>query len=143
MSTLDRGIRESIGRHERVLNVRDRRSVVERSGTRPGPKEASCELPLNEGGTSADHQGVDLNRLLRNVVEIGASDLHLKVAQPPIVRRDGMLRLLEGWPELGSGDLEHVVRPIGASDPARLAAFRAIRRARYRVTRSPGYRASA
>ena len=34
---------------------------------------------------------MDLNNLLRSAVELGASDIHLKVGQPPILRRDGDL----------------------------------------------------
>ena len=34
---------------------------------------------------------MDLNRLFRAAVELDASDLHLKVGQPPIVRSDGDL----------------------------------------------------
>jgi twitching motility protein PilT len=83
------------------------------------------ELPLNASAASADGNGVDLNSLLQHVVEIGASDLHLKIDQPPIVRRDGTLRPVEGWPPLASDQLSAVVELIGASDPARLAAFHA------------------
>jgi twitching motility protein PilT len=81
------------------------------------------DLPLNEDGSSADHPDVDLNSLLRRVVEVGASDLHLKIDQPPIVRRDGALRPLEGWPPLESEQLLQVTRIIGTSDPVRLAHF--------------------
>lgn len=37
-----------------------------------------------------------IDELLRSVVELGASDLHLKVGSPPVVRVDGELRRLEG-----------------------------------------------
>jgi twitching motility protein PilT len=81
------------------------------------------QLPLNDGSGSADLFGVDLKNLLRQTVEAGASDLHLKVGQPPILRRDGELRPLEGWAPLETAELEQIVREVGASDPARLAAF--------------------
>ena len=32
---------------------------------------------------------MDLELVLRRAVELGASDIHLKVERPPIVRRDG------------------------------------------------------
>jgi twitching motility protein PilT len=66
---------------------------------------------------------VDLNTLLQQVVDIGSSDLHLKVDQPPIVRRDGLLRPLDGWAPLHPLQLEQFVREVGSADPKRLAAF--------------------
>ena len=41
---------------------------------------------------------MDLNALLRNAVDTGATDVHLKIEMPPIVRSDGSLRSLEGYP---------------------------------------------
>jgi twitching motility protein PilT len=69
------------------------------------------------------HNGGVLNALLREVVDAQASDLHLKIDQPPIVRRDGHLGPLEGWGPLGSTQLERFVAEVGAGDPKRLAAF--------------------
>ena len=40
---------------------------------------------------------MDLELVLRRAVELGASDIHLKVERPPIVRRDGNLGELEGY----------------------------------------------
>jgi twitching motility protein PilT len=81
------------------------------------------QLPLNDGRGPADGFGVDLGSLLRQAVEAGASDLHLKIGQPPILRRDGDLAPLDGWGRLESRQLEGIAREVGASDPARLAAF--------------------
>jgi twitching motility protein PilT len=81
------------------------------------------ELPLNPHGDAADGNGMDLNRMLRTAVEQGASDVHLKVGQPPIVRYDGSLRHLEGWAALGAPELERVLETVGAQAPTRLAAF--------------------
>jgi len=66
---------------------------------------------------------VDLNRLLRTVVEIGASDLHLKVGQPPIVRSDGALVPVADAPPMDSGDLRSILEKVCAGDRARIAAF--------------------
>src|SRR5215210_3112078 len=66
---------------------------------------------------------VDLARLLRLAVESGASDVHLKVGQPPVIRYDGDLRPLEGWAPFSPDQLESVAEIIGARAPARLAAF--------------------
>ena len=78
---------------------------------------------LNLPGESADGPGMDFNALLRTAVERGASDLHLKVGQPPVIRHDGALAPLEGWEQFNAAQLEAVLGVIGASAPARLAAF--------------------
>src|SRR3954452_11604562 len=66
---------------------------------------------------------VDLEKILSAAVERGASDVHLKVGRPPVVRFDGELEPLHGFPALGSLALEEVVNQVGASAPARLALF--------------------
>jgi twitching motility protein PilT len=78
---------------------------------------------LNFGEPGADGIPVELNVLLQQAVDVGSSDLHLKVDQPPIVRRDGLLRPLDGWPPLDPSQLEQFVRQVGSADPKRLAAF--------------------
>jgi twitching motility protein PilT len=79
--------------------------------------------PLKNGGGSADGLNMDLNTLLRTAVEHGASDLHLKIGQPPVIRHDGALQPLDGWAPLDAAQLELVLGEIGASAPARLATF--------------------
>jgi len=66
---------------------------------------------------------MDLNRLLHTAVDRGASDIHLKVGQPPIVRFDGDLQPLEEWPALDADRLEAILREVGADAPKRLATF--------------------
>jgi twitching motility protein PilT len=66
---------------------------------------------------------MDLNPLLRRAVELGASDVHLKLDQPPILRRDGALEPMPDWPPLGEKELRRVLETIGRSAPHRLAAF--------------------
>ena len=66
---------------------------------------------------------MDLDALLRHAVELGASDVHLKLGQPPIVRRDGTLERLEGWPPLDADGLDAALAVVGAPTPARVAAF--------------------
>jgi len=66
---------------------------------------------------------VDLNAVLARAVELGASDIHLKVAQPPIVRRDGELGLLPDHPPLTELDLEAALGVVTDLAPAKLQAF--------------------
>ncbi len=66
---------------------------------------------------------MDLNALLQGAVELGATDIHLKLGQPPVLRRDGALSPLEGYPALSDRELEHALNLIGAGSPKRLEAF--------------------
>ena len=65
---------------------------------------------------------MDLNGLLRHAVELGASDIHLKLGRPPVLRRDGGLVALETAP-LGEADLASILDIVGARSPERRAAF--------------------
>jgi len=66
---------------------------------------------------------MDLNALLRRAVELGASDIHLKTGQPPVVRCDGALARLKEWPPLDEFDVAVALQAVALSAPARLAAF--------------------
>src|SRR5215469_5795123 len=66
---------------------------------------------------------LDLQALLQVAVDRGASDIHLKAGRPPIVRFDGDLVPLEGWPVMGPAELQHVLALVGASGTLRLEAF--------------------
>ena len=67
---------------------------------------------------------MDLNALLKAVVDSGATDLHLKLALPPVVRRDGQLGALEGWQPLTEADLETTLQDLTDGTPHRLETFR-------------------
>jgi twitching motility protein PilT len=67
---------------------------------------------------------MELNLLLRRAVELGASDIHLKVGVPPILRRDGSLGPLEEAPLVSDRDVEAVLEQVGQRSPERLAAFK-------------------
>ena len=66
---------------------------------------------------------MDLNNLLRSAVEAGASDIHLKVGQPPILRRDGDLDPMEGFPALEDEHLAAVLQIVGGRAPEKLQHF--------------------
>jgi twitching motility protein PilT len=66
---------------------------------------------------------VDLDSLLRHAVDGGASDVHLKVGQPPILRHDGALHAAEGWLPLTDRQLDEVLTAVTARDPSRRATF--------------------
>jgi twitching motility protein PilT len=66
---------------------------------------------------------MQLNSLLKRAVEKGASDLHLKVGRPPILRYDGELAPLDDWPVVTEADLEATLDLVCAGTPTRLETF--------------------
>ena len=66
---------------------------------------------------------MEINPLLRHAVELGASDIHLKVGVPPIVRRDGALEPMGEFPIVTDQDTEMVLELIGRRSPQRREAF--------------------
>ncbi|MDQ2910650.1 MAG: PilT/PilU family type 4a pilus ATPase [Actinomycetota bacterium] len=66
---------------------------------------------------------MDLNAVLARAVELGASDIHLKVGQPPVVRRDGELGLLPDHAPLYDTDLEATLALVADLAPAKLSVF--------------------
>jgi twitching motility protein PilT len=67
---------------------------------------------------------MELNPVLRRAVQLGASDIHLKVGQPPVLRRDGALGPMEGFNALSDQDLESVLATVGKRSPERYEAFK-------------------
>lgn len=61
--------------------------------------------------------------MLLRAVQSGASDVHLKIGQPPVLRRDGTLLPLEGWPALDEAQLDSVLATVTQTDPARRQTF--------------------
>jgi len=66
---------------------------------------------------------VHLDHVLSHAVAAGASDLHLKLGQPPLVRLEGSILPLEGFAALDTADLEAVLEAVTAPYPAKRAAF--------------------
>jgi twitching motility protein PilT len=62
---------------------------------------------------------MELNELLRRAVEAGASDIHLKLDRPPMLRRDGAVAPLEGVDPLSEADLDAYLRTVTAIAPQR------------------------
>jgi twitching motility protein PilT len=66
---------------------------------------------------------VDLNALLLASVQSGASDIHLKLGKPPMVRRDGSVAALESWPELTEDDLLSALETVTEIAPHKREQF--------------------
>ncbi|WP_255491516.1 MULTISPECIES: type IV pilus twitching motility protein PilT [unclassified Actinotalea] len=72
-------------------------------GAAPARSERSARIGMAQGARDGD---LDLDNALRAMIECNASDLHLTVGAPPMVRRDGSLRALEGFPVLTADSLQ-------------------------------------
>src|SRR6476646_643631 len=66
---------------------------------------------------------MELNDLLRRAVDAGASDIHLKLDRPPMLRRDGSVAPLEGVEPLTEADLDAYLRTVTAIAPQRYDLF--------------------
>ena len=66
---------------------------------------------------------LDLVPLLSHAVEVGASDVHFKLGQPPVIRIDGELQLIADHPPMNEMTLEEVLHAITAIAPRRREQF--------------------
>jgi twitching motility protein PilT len=64
-----------------------------------------------------------LDSLLAEAVRLGASDVHLKLGRPPLVRFDGTIAPLAGAAELTEADLDACLRALTAEAPGRYERF--------------------
>jgi twitching motility protein PilT len=65
---------------------------------------------------------MDLNNLLLRALDLGGSDVHLKLGEPPVVRRDGSLERMDA-PALTEADLDTVLHTVTTSLPGRVGEF--------------------
>jgi twitching motility protein PilT len=66
---------------------------------------------------------MDVNAMLKRAVDLGASDIHLKLGQPPVLRLDGELQPLPESAPLGEQDLLVVLETVTRPAPQRLQQF--------------------
>src|SRR6266508_4471138 len=66
---------------------------------------------------------MDLNRLLDQAVQAGASDIHLKVGRPPLTRTDGVVAPLDGWQPLADQSMLVALERVCADSPSKLQSF--------------------
>src|SRR5215210_1258400 len=67
---------------------------------------------------------MELDALLARAVTLGATDIHLKVGRPPVVRVDGDLMPMADVPPLGEHDLNGVLERITSHSQERMRGFR-------------------
>src|SRR5215212_9565699 len=74
----------------------------------PAPARTSAGVPAMEGAPAG---AFNFKAVLQQLVQMGASDLHLKVGRPPTVRLNGDLQALE-FPTLKPEDLKSLAEQL-------------------------------
>jgi twitching motility protein PilT len=93
------------------------------TSARPATPPPVPSAPAANGGANGvldhvhDFEGSEearatIEQLLRTTVERGASDLHLRCGEPPIIRLHGEMHRLEGWSALENAHLDSMLRSI-------------------------------
>ena len=85
--------------------------VFRNEQTGPRPVQSAAPVPAAPPEPDLGPSREALEKLLRLLKEQGGSDLHLRVGEPPILRRDGDLVRTEA-PPLESQQLEHMLLSI-------------------------------
>ena len=83
--------------------------VLDHAVAAPGPVALAA---LDPAGSRPDRDSAPLDRILTAVVDMDASDLHLTVGAPPMVRHHGLLTPLEDYPRLTGDDIETLIASI-------------------------------
>jgi twitching motility protein PilT len=80
--------------------------------TRVEPPAAPRPAPSGERRLGTDNPAIHIDELLAEMLDMGASDLHLTAGSPPQVRIDGSLRKLDGFGRLMPPELRTMVYSI-------------------------------
>lgn len=88
--------------------------TADTSGGQAEPPARSAAPPQGRiGMTNAVREGdIDLNQVLRAMLSVGGSDLHLTVGAPPMTRIDGALVPLENFPIQKPDSLQRVLYAV-------------------------------
>jgi twitching motility protein PilT len=79
---------------------------------RPAPTSRGNPLDHVEDFEGSEAARETIEQLLRTTVERGASDLHLRCGEPPIIRLHGEMHRIEGWAPLENEQLDSMLRSI-------------------------------
>ena len=90
----------------------DDRAAFERQTGRQTPLGVSAVAVTSSAPESSDSSAALMDRLLRVLVEQSGSDLHLRVGEPPILRRHGEMVRIEGEATLDNTRIETMLGSI-------------------------------
>lgn len=88
--------------------------LASQADAEPLPEETPLETQIPE---PLDGEP-EINRILRQLVREGGSDLHLTAGQRPMMRKDGEIRFMPGWSELDSNTIERWIEVIAHDQAA-------------------------
>jgi len=81
--------------------------------------EAELDQPLVPSRASSTSMGPvsgkpsgEIDRFLTKLVEMKGSDLHMSISSPPMIRKDGEMQHLPGFPALTAESMERMIMPI-------------------------------
>jgi len=84
-----------------------------RSPTAPPPPAVAAPAPRSGASIAAKDAAEErIQELLRKLVSSGSSDLHLRVGEPPIIRKSGEMMRLEGYEPLTVEEMEALIFAI-------------------------------
>src|SRR5262249_30557534 len=109
--------------HARAPRRPPRRACLRRCRYPSRPISSVGTEPLKAATTGADRARMDLNMTLLRAAEIGASDVHFKAAQPPMLRVDGDIQALDRTEPLGEAELREILDTVTAAVPERRRTF--------------------
>jgi twitching motility protein PilT len=79
----------------------------------PEETEPASAVPnVREAALAPDSAKAAMEKLLRMLVEQGGSDLHMRVSEPPILRKSGEMHRVEGQPKLDPATMEALLTSI-------------------------------
>jgi len=82
-----------------------------RSGA-PAQQPAAVQQPAPAPSGIPRSGGKRIDTLLHSMVDHKASDLHMSSDCPPMIRRDGEMTPIPGWPVLSAGELKNILWEI-------------------------------
>jgi len=84
---------------------------IERAPAMPS-RAPTTESRSSMAATSSAGPTGEIDRLLKKLVELKGSDLHMSVSAPPMIRKDGEMEALTGFPPLTQESMERMIMPI-------------------------------
>ncbi len=106
----DGEFKRSTGMMQRVILPEDAPAASAPSATSPSARLSVPNVKEAAADPSAAKQAIEA--LLRLLVEAGGSDLHMRVGEPPILRKSGEMERIEGQPKLDPATMESLVTSI-------------------------------
>ena len=94
----------------RVVSAKTGKAIMTPPAAAPAPPPPQQAQIISAPPPPAS--GMKIDALLRAMVDLKASDLHLSSECPPMIRKDGEMETIHGWPTLSAADVKGLMWPI-------------------------------